>query len=328
MNIDHSLQRLVLALLAAALVTNAATAADAQSYPTRPVRMLVGFPPAGPTDLTARITAQHLTDTLGQQIIVDNRPGASGTVSGQLLARAEPDGYTIALGSGGEIAIAPHLRRKMSYDPLKDFAPVSRIGAGQLVLVVHPAVPAKSTADLVALAKSKPGVVNFASSGSGSTAHLAAELLKHVAAIDIVHVPYKGAGPALIDLISGQVQLLITGYSGAVPHIKSGKLRALGVTGTKRLRAAPELPTIGETVKGYEVLAWYGIFVPARTPQAIISKLHREIAAMVRRPQIIERLVALGIEPEGNTPQEFAAQIRSESQKWARIIKVAKVTVD
>jgi tripartite-type tricarboxylate transporter receptor subunit TctC len=328
MNIAYSLQRLALALLAVVLIADAARAAEAQPYPTRPIRMLVGFPPAGPTDLTARITAQHVTDTLGQQIIVDNRPGASGTVSGQLLARAEPDGYTIALGSGGEIAIAPHLRRKMSYDPLKDFAPVSRIGAGQLVLVVNPAVPAKSTADLVALAKSKPGVVNFASSGSGSTAHLAAELLKHMAAIDIVHVPYKGAGPALIDLISGQVQLLITGYSGAVQHIKSGKLRALGVTGAKRLRAAPELPTIGESVKGYEVLAWYGIFVPARTPQAIISKLHREIAAMARRPQIIERLVALGIEPEGNTPQEFAAQIRSESQKWARIIKLAKVTVE
>jgi tripartite-type tricarboxylate transporter receptor subunit TctC len=202
---------------------------------------------------------------------------------------------------------------------------VSRIGAGQLVLVVHPGVPAKSIAELVALANAKPGVVNCASSGSGSTAHLAAELFKHMAAIDIVHVPYKGAGPALTDLISGQVQLFITGYSGAVPHIKSGKLRALGVTGSKRLVAAPNLPTIGETIKGYEVLAWYGIFVPARTPQAIVSRLHKEIAAMVKRPQIVDRLVALGIEPEGNSPREFAAQIRSESQKWAKIIKIAKV---
>src|SRR5688500_8953352 len=218
-----------------AVLVSSALAAETQNYPTRPIRMLVGFTPAGPTDLTARIAAQHLTETLGQQVIVDNRPAAGGAVAGMTLARADPDGYTIALGSGGEIAIMPNLRMKMSYDPLKDFAPVSRIGTGQLVLLVHPGVAAKSTADLVALAKAKPGAINFASSGSGSTAHLAAELLKHMAAIDIVHVPYKGAGPALTDLISGQVQLLITGYSGAVSHIKSGRLRALGVTGAKRL---------------------------------------------------------------------------------------------
>ena len=322
---NRSFKRLAPVCLAAVLVIAGNASAAESNYPTRPIRMLVGFTPAGPTDLTARIAAQHFSEVFGQQVIVDNRPGASGTVSGLLLARAEPDGYTIALGSGGEIAIAPHLRSRMSYDPLKDFAPVSRIGAGQLVLLVHPGVPAKSTAELVALAKAKPGVVNFASSGNGSTAHLAAELFKHMAAIDIVHVPYKGAGPALTDLISGQVQLLITGYSGAVPHIKSGKLRALGVTGSKRLVAAPNIPTMGETIKGYEVLAWYGVFVPARTPQAIVSRLHKEIAAMVKRPQIVERLVALGIEPEGNSPREFAAQIREESQKWARIIKVAKV---
>ena len=313
--------------IAAAMLAGSAIAAEAQ-YPSRPIRMLVGFTPAGPTDLTARIAAQHLSETLGQQVIVDNRPAAGGAVAGMTLARADPDGYTLALGSGGEIAIMPNLRQKLAYDPLKDFAPISRIGTGQLVLLVHPGVAAKSTADLVALAKAKPGAINFASSGSGSTAHLAAELFKHMAAIDIVHVPYKGAGPALTDLISGQVQLLITGYSGAVSHIKSGKLRALGVTGSKRLTAAPELPTIAEAIKGYEVLAWYGIFAPARTPQPIIALLHKELAAMVKRPQIIERLVALGIEPEGNSPPAFAVQVNEESLKWAKIIKLAKVPLE
>ncbi|HEX2825162.1 MAG TPA: tripartite tricarboxylate transporter substrate binding protein [Burkholderiales bacterium] len=303
--------------------------AHAQSnYPTKPIRMLVGYTPAGPTDLTARIAAQHLTETLGQQVIVDNRPGANGMLSGTMLSRAAPDGYTIALGSGGEMAIGPNLTTKMPYDPTKDFIAVSRIGTAQLVLLVNPGVAAKSTAELVALAKAKPGTINFASSGTGSTAHLSSELFKHMAGIDIVHVPYKGAGPALTDLISGQVQMLITGYSGAVPHIKSGRLRALGVTGTKRLAAAPDIPTIAETIKGYEVLAWYGIFTPAKTPNAIVMRLNKELVAMTRKPQIVERMTALGIEPEGNTPEQFAAQVKEEKQKWGKIVKLAKIPVE
>jgi tripartite-type tricarboxylate transporter receptor subunit TctC len=290
--------------------------------------MLVGFTPSGPTDLTARLAAQHLSETLGQQVIVDNRPGAGGTVAGALLAQAQPDGYTIALGANGEIAIAPNLRTKMIYEPVKDFAAVSRIGSGQLVLLVHPSVAAKSVADLIGLAKTKPGSINFASSGTGSTAHLCAELFKYMASIDIVHVPYKGAGPALTDLIGGQVQMLITGYSGAVPHIKAGKLRALGVTGAKRLVAAPDLPTIGETVKGYEAVSWYGIFAPARTPKAVIERLHGELAAMVKRPQVVERLVSLGIEPEGNSPQELADQVKQEIVKWGKVIRIAKVPLE
>ena len=300
----------------------------AQQYPTKPIRMLVGFTPAGPTDLTARLAAQYLSDALGQQVIVDNRPGAGGTVSGALLAQAQPDGYTIALGANGEMAISPNLRTRMPYDPVKDFAAISRIGSGQLVLLVHPTVAAKSVADLVALAKNKPGTINFASSGTGSTAHLCAELFKYMAAIDIVHVPYKGAGPALTDLMGGQVQMLITGYSGAVPHIKSGKLRALGVTGAKRLVAAPDLPTLGETVKGYEAVSWYGIFAPIRTPRPIINRLYQEIAAMVKRPQVIERLIALGIEPEGTSPSEFSEQVKQEIVKWGKVVKVAKVPLE
>jgi tripartite-type tricarboxylate transporter receptor subunit TctC len=290
--------------------------------------MLVGFTPAGPTDLTARLAAQYLSEALGQQVIVDNRPGAGGTVAGALLAQSAPDGYTIALGANRENSISPNLRRHMPYDPVKDFAAISRIGSGQLVLLVHPGVPAKSVSDLIALAKAKPGTINFASSGTGSTAHLCAELFKYMAAIDIVHVPYKGAGPALTDLIGGQVQMLITGYSGAVPHIKSGKLRALGVSGAKRLVAAPDLPTIGETVKGYEAVSWYGIFAPARTPRAIVTRLADELRAMTKRPQIVEKLVALGIEPEGTSPEEFAQQVKQEIVKWGKVVRVANVPLE
>ena len=299
----------------------------AQQWPNRPVRMLVGYPPGGPADVTARLVAPYLSDALGQQVVIDNRSGAGGTVAATTLARAEPDGYTVSIVANGEMAISPNLR-SVPYDPLRDFAPVSRIGSNQLALVVHPSVQAKSVAELVALAKAKPGSVNFASAGTGSTAHLAGELFKYLAAIDIVHVPYKGAGPALTELIGGQVQMLITGYPGALPHIKSGKLRALGATGPKRMIAAPDLPTIGETVKGYDVTSSYGLLLPARAPQAIVARLHREMAALVKNPQVQEKLIALGFEPEGNTPAEFAAQMRSELAKWAKVIKAAKIVVE
>ena len=302
--------------------------AGSQAYPTKPIRMLVGYTPGGPTDLAARLAAQHLSETLGQQVIVDNRAGAGGTVSATTLAQAQPDGYTIALGANGEMAISPNLRKQLAYDPVKDFVAISRIGSAQLVLVVHPGVPAKSVGELIALAKAKPGAINFASSGTGSTAHLCAELFKQLAAIDIVHVPYKGAAQALTDLMGGQVQMLITGYSAAVPQIKSGKLRALGVTGARRLAAAPELPTIGETVKGYEAVSWYGIFAPARTPKPIVDRLYKELAAMVKRPQVIERLTALGIEPEGTPPHVFAEQVKQEIGTWGRIVKIAKVPLE
>jgi tripartite-type tricarboxylate transporter receptor subunit TctC len=305
-----------------------AGAACAQDYPTKPIRLLVGFAPGGPTDITARLAAQHLSEALGQQVIVDNRPGAGGTVSMTSLTQAAPDGYTLSLCANGEMAISPSLRPNLPYDPLKSVAFISRIGASQLVLVVHPSLPAKSVKDLIALAKARPGAINFASSGVGSTAHLASELFKHMAAIDIVHVPYKGAGPALTDLIGGQVQMLITGFSGAAPHIKAGRLRALGATGAKRMTAVPDLPTIGETVPGYEVTSWYGIVAPVGTPPAVIAKLHAVLAAMVHKPEVSARLVSLGIEPEGSSPQEFAEQTRREIAKWAKVVKVAGVKLD
>ena len=302
-------------------------AAAAQQYPNRPIRFLVGYPPGGPTDITARLVAPPLSEALGQQLVIDNRSGAGGTVAAQTLATAAPDGYTIGLVANGEIAISPNLR-KVPYDPLKDFSPVSRIGAAQLALVIHPSVQAKTVADLVALAKAKPGAVNFASSGLGSTAHLAGELFKNLAAIDIVHVPYKGAGPALTDLIGGQVQMLITGYSGVVPHVKTGKLRALGVTGPKRLQAAPDLPTIGETVKGYDVTSSYGVMLPAGASNALVARLHKELAAVVKRPEVRDRLIALGFEPEGNTPAQYAQQVRSELANWGKLINAANIRVE
>jgi tripartite-type tricarboxylate transporter receptor subunit TctC len=302
-----------------------ASGAHAQNYPTKPIRLILGYAPGGPTDVTARLLGPRLHEALGQPVVVDNRPGAGGTLAVSLLVNGEPDGHTIMLAANGEIGIAPNLYRRLPYDPLKDVAPVSRVGGSQLVLVVHPGVAARSVGDLVALANAKPGSINFASAGLGSTAHLAGEYFKHLAKVDIVHVPYKGAGPALTDLIGGQVQMLISGYSSAIGHVKSGKLRALGVTGAKRLRADPDLPTIGETVKGYEVTSWYGFLAPRRTPPAVIARLQKEVAAAVKRPDVAERMEVLGIEPEGNTPNEFREQIRSEIAKWGQVVKVAKV---
>src|SRR4051812_27887553 len=320
-----SMVRFALASLCV-LASSPVAAAEGQ-YPNRPIRLLVGYPPGGPADVTARLVSPYLSEALGQQVVIDNRAGAGATIAAMLLARAEPDGYTISIAANGEMAISPNLR-KLPYDPLKDFAPVSRIGSNQLVLVVHPGVQAKTVGELVALAKAKPGAVNFASAGNGSTAHLAGELFKALAAIDIVHVPYKGAGPATTDLIGGQVHMLITGYSGALPHIKAGRLRALGVTGAKRLTAAPDLPTIGETVKGYEVTSSYGVLLPARASRDLIARLHKETAAIVKKPDVQEKLVALGFDPEGSTPAEYAAQIKAEIAKWARVVKIAKVQVE
>ena len=315
------LKRCLFPVMLALLPAPHAYSADA--FPARPMRMLVGYPPGGPTDIVARITAEHLSSVMGQQVIVDNRPGAGGTISATILSQAATDGYTLGLCANGEMAISPNLRAKMPYDPLRDFAPISRVGAGQLALVVPSALPVKSVADLIGAAKAKPGALNFASSGTGSTAHLAGELFKATAGIDIVHVPYKGAAPALSDVIGGQVQMLITGYSGVVAHAKAGRLRVLAVTGVSRLKAAPELPTIGETVPGYDVTSWYGIFAPAGTPRPLVERFQRDIVAMAKVPAIVSRMLALGIESEGSSAQELAAGMKQEIAKWGRVVAQA-----
>ena len=287
--------------------------------------MIVGFPPGGPTDLIARLVGQHFAETFSQPVVIDNRPGAGGAVAGLLMTRAVPDGHTLFIASNGEIAISPNLYKKMAYDTVRDIAPVSRIGGAQLVLLVHPSVPAQSVNELLALARAKPGTINFASSGVGSTAQLASELLKFTAGVDMVHVPYKGAGPALTETMGGQVQMLITGFSAAQTHIRSGKLRALGVTGAHRVKAMPEIPTIGESVPGYQMMSWYGLFTTTGTPAAIINRLSAEVAAMLKRPDMNDKFVGLGMEPEASTPQAFAANIKEEKAKWAKVIQLARV---
>jgi tripartite-type tricarboxylate transporter receptor subunit TctC len=307
------------------LLAPAIGVAQTQPYPGKPIRLIINYAPGGPTDLAARIVAPQLGAALGQQVIVDNRPGAGGTLGMGILAKSNPDGHTLTLAANGEVGIAPNLYAKLSYDPLRDIAPISRIGASQLLLVIHPSVAAHSVHELLALANSKPGSINFASAGTGSTAHLAGELFKTLAKINIVHVPYKGAGPAMSDLMGGQVQMLITGVSAAMPHVKAGKLRALASTGGKRLGVWPDLPTIGETVSGYEVNSWYGVFAPAGTPPAIISRLSAELMKLVQRSDVNERLNGVGIEPEGNAPREFAAQVRNEIAQWGKVIRIAGV---
>jgi tripartite-type tricarboxylate transporter receptor subunit TctC len=310
--------------MAAALLLTAALA-HAQDYPSRPVRLIVPYPPGGPVDIMGRLTGQKLGELLGVQVVVDNRAGANGNIAGEIAARSSPDGYTLLMGANGNIAVNPSLYRRMPFDPQKELAPISLVGTGPLMMVEHPSVPAQSVADFIGLAKSKPGGINFASSGSGSTAHLCSELLKSMAQIEIVHVPYKGAGPALNDVIGGQVQMLITGVSSALPHVRSGKLRALGVTSAKRIAAIAEVPPIADTVRGYEVLTWYGLLAPVATPQAILQRLHAAVVAGIGAKDASTRMSALGVDPVTSTPAQFAALIRDEIAKWAKVVRAAGI---
>ena len=287
--------------------------------------MVVPYPPGGPVDIVGRLTGQKLGELLGVQVVIDNRSGANGNIAGEIVARANPDGYTLIMGANGNIAVNPSLYKKMPFDPRKDLAPISLVGTGPLLMVVHPSVAAQSVADFIGLAKAKPGGINFASAGSGSTAHLCSELLKSMAKIDIVHVPYKGAGPALNDLIAGQVQMLITGVSGALPQVRSGKLRALGVTSAKRVAAIAEVAPIGDTVSGYEVLTWYGVLAPRATPQAILDRLHAAVLAGVGAKDSQARMIALGVDPVTNTPAAFAELIGAEISKWAQVVRAAGI---
>jgi tripartite-type tricarboxylate transporter receptor subunit TctC len=299
--------------------------ASAQDYPNRPIRLVIPYPAGGPVDIVGRLTAQKLSEQLSTQFVVDNRAGANGNIAGDIVARANPDGYTLLMGANGNIAVNPALYRKMPLDPARDLAPITLVATAALLLVVHPSVPAKTVSDLVTLAKSRPGEVNFASSGTGSTAHLCAELLRSMTAIDIVHVPYKGAAPALNDVIGGQVQMLITGVSGALPHAQSGRLRALGVTSPKRLTAAPEIPAIGESVPGYAVQTWYGLFAPAATPGTIIKRLHGAAVTSMSGKDVKDRMTALGAESATNSPAAFAALVKEEIGKWEKVVRSAGI---
>ena len=311
---------LSLAATLAILAPHAARAADA--YPAKPVRFVVAFPPGGGTDIIARAIAQKLAERIAQQVVVDNRPGAGGNIGTDIVAKSAPDGYTMLMGSAGPLAINASLFGKMPFDPIKDLAPVTLAASTPNVLVVHPSLRVATVKELIALARARPGEINFASSGHGTPAHLAGELFNSMAGVKMVHVPYKGAAPALADLLGGQVQLMFSTMPPALPHVKDGKLRALAVTSAKRSPAAPDLPTLDEiALPGFEANTWHGVVVPAGTPATIVARLNREIVAILHLPDVVERLSGQGAEAVGSTPEEFAAYIRAETVKWARVVR-------
>jgi tripartite-type tricarboxylate transporter receptor subunit TctC len=323
-----SISRLAGLAFTAGVLANAAGGAFAQSaYPTRPIRLVVPFPPGGAVDILSRTIGPKLGEGLGQQVVIDNRSGAGGNIAAEIVAKAQPDGYTLLMGYVGH-PINATLYSKLTYDVVKDFAPVTLTASSTLVLVSHPSLPAKSVKELIALAKSKPGQVNFASPGSGTPQHLGGELLKRMAGVDMVHIPYKGAGPILADLLGGQVLLGYISLPAALPHLKTGKLRPLGVTSSKRSAVAPDVPTIAESLPGYEVDNWYGLLAPAGTPKEIVNKLNRDIVKVLQMPEVKERLDSQGIEALSSTPEQFAAYIKSETVKWAKVIKDSGARVD
>jgi len=313
-------RRLAVSLILLGLAAPAVAGA-AETYPGRPIRMIVAVPPGGPADILARLVGPRLGEALGQTVVIDNRPGANGNIAYEMAARATPDGYTFVLVAAG-ITINPGLYREVRYDPIKDFAPVTLGVAVPNILVVHPAVPAASLRELVALAQSRPGKIAFASAGIGTSGHLALELFRQQARIDVVHVPYKGGGPALAELIGGQVQALFSIALAATPHVKAGRVRPLAITSARRSPVAPGLPTVAELgFPGFEVTGWFGWLAPAKTPRAIVTRLNAEIVGVLNAPDVRERLLSQSTEPVGNSAQEFAAFIRSEHDKWARLIR-------
>jgi tripartite-type tricarboxylate transporter receptor subunit TctC len=298
----------------------------ADSYPTRPVRIIAPFPAGSGVDIVARMVATPLAQAVGQPVVVDNRPGANGTIACDLAAKAAPDGYTLLLANASTLSMAPSLYRNVPYDPVKSFAPITLITTSANVLVVHPSIPATTTAALIVLAKTKPGQLNYGSAGAGNSTHLAAELFKLMAGVDLVHVPYKGTPPMLAELLTGQIQLSFTSLVSALPHVKQGRLRALGVTSLGRAASLPEIPSINESgLKGYEVTVWQGIVAPARTPEALVSRLNAEIARIVHSAENRERFSAQGLEPAAGKPAEFGTYIASEAAKWAKVIRHAGI---
>jgi tripartite-type tricarboxylate transporter receptor subunit TctC len=311
-----------------AVAASALGSASAQTFPSKPLRIVAPSAPGATTDIVSRFIAQKLTDSLGQQVVVDNRPGAGGNVAAELVSKAPPDGHTLLLGIPG-LATNPSLYQKLSYDPQKDFAPISLVSSGPLALVIHPALPVRSVSQLIALAKARPGELNFPSVGAGTTSHLSVELFKSLAKIDMVHVPYKNFGQAMIDLTSGRMSLMINAIPGLAPHIKEKRLVGLAVTSLKRTQVLPQLPTIHEAaLPGYEVVTWNAILAPAGTPKEVVVRLNAEIAKALRTPDATERLHSMGFDAIPSTPDELAALIRSETAKWGKVIKAVGARVD
>jgi len=314
------LHRLATSLMAGSLLWHAA--ASGQTYPNRAIRFVVPYAPGGSTDIVARILAQKLSDAMGQQVVVDNRPGAGGSIGADVVAKSPPDGYTMVTAVTGIMAINQYLYRKLPFDPEKDFAPVTQVGSLPLILVVHPSLPAKNVREFIAIAKAKPGQLNYGSSGVGTATHMTTELFKSMAGVDLVHIPYKGSGQVMGDVIGGQLALIFDQIVSSLPHVQGGKLRMLAITSAKRFPSLPDLPTIAESgVPGYESISWAGVAVPAGTPKEIIARLHTEIVKVLAAPDIRERFLRDGIETVGSTPEQFTEHIRRERIKWAKVVK-------
>lgn len=307
----------------------APASAEAQAYPSRPLRFIVPFPPGGSTDIYARIIGPRLADALRQQIVIDNRPGAGGALGADLAAKAPPDGYTIWLGQTNNLAIGPAMRTKNSYDPVRDFSPITLLMQAPQVMVVNAGSPITSIKELIAAAKSKPGTLTFASAGIGSSGHVAGELLNQAAGVNITHVPYKGASPAMIDLRGGRVTFLATSLASAAQFVKDGKIKGIATTGLKRARLMPDVPTVAESgVPGFEVASWHGMLAPAKVPREVIARLNREIVAILDKPEVRDALLSEGGDITPGTPEEFAVFLKSEAQKWAKVIKQAGITAE
>jgi len=313
----------LLALLLAPLSAFAQAA-----WPTKPVKVIVAFPPGGTTDILARLISEALSRSLGQQFVVDNRPGAAGNTGSDIAAKAAPDGTTFIMMTPGPVAIHPYLYRSLPFDPVKDFAAVSWVARVANVMAVHPSVPAKTVQELIAYAKANPGKINYATPGNGSTGHLSTELFKTMTGTDLVHIPYRGSGPALADLTAGQVHMTIDNLPSAFPHIQSGALRALGVTTEKRWFATPNIPAVAEAVPGYEASSWFGIMAPAATPKDIVQKLSVEIDRLLKTDEMKKRFADIGAEPVGQAPEFFAQHIAAERNKWKKAVEASGAKVD
>jgi len=308
-----------------ALAGFAISGALAQSYPVKPIRLIVPSSPGGGTDITGRIVAQKLTELLGQQVVVDNRAGAGTRIGNEIVAKSPPDGYTLLMGLS-TLAIIPAIYASVPYDALKDFAPISQVVSVPNVLVVHPSLPARSVKELIALGKSRPRDLVAGSAGTGTSPHLSLELFKSMAGIDMVHVPYKGSGPGLVALVSGEVAVFFPSAPSATPHIKANRIRPLGVTTATRSEALPDVPSIAEAgLPGYEATQWFGVLAPAGTPQAIVDRLHKEIVTALKSPDVVKQFSAQSAQIVASSPEQFAAYIRAETQKWAKVVKAAGI---
>lgn len=327
MNSSIAMRRLGAAALSALAVAACAVPALAQNFPNKPVRLVLPFSPGGATDILARIASQSLAEAWGQTVIVDNRPGGGGAIAGGLVARANPDGYTLYMPSGTIVAANPHIFRNLPYSPQKDMVPVTNIASTPQVIVVQPGFAAKTVKDFIAMAKAKPQTITFSSAGVGSQTHLASESLAFAAGIDVTHVPYKSGGQAATAVLSGEVNFTTANVAVAVGHIRQGKMRALAVTSLKRISQLPDVPPVADTLPGFENVGWFALMAPAGTPKAVIDKIQRDVVKMLQSADVRSRLDQLGMDPIGSTPAEFARQLKQETEQWGRVVRERKLQV-